>query len=273
MVQNRGWLTNPERRERKNRSLSFTEKDVKDLITKIEAAPNYISETLSGEVDRLFRLRDKAIISTGWIWFKRAGEILGVKRKDVVLTDTEILVTFHIQKKSKRFKICPVCEAKGKTTRSGYRAKFCRECKTDIQYEEVQGEKQDFIKTKRKTLRNYFVKYILEWLEAFDSMELMDPEEAWFFPSFQVVFNSGFFKFYSEKPMTVQNLDAILQKLDFTITSSFFRYFQTERYLSLGYLPHELKEIGDWSSSKMPEIYAERMGLTPTLRKWSEDVR
>ena len=268
MKHNRGWLANPRRRERKERSLSFTEKDVKELIRKIEVAPNYVSETLSGEVDRLFRLRDKAIISTFWVWFKRAGEVLGVKRKDVALTDTEILITFHIQKKSKRFKICPVCG-----TKSGYKANFCRECKTDIQYEEVQGEKQDFIKTKRKTLRNYFVKYILEWLEEFDSLELMDPEEAWFFPAFQVVFNSGFFKFYSEKPMTVQNLDAILQKLDYTITSSFFRYFQTERYLSLGYLPHELKEIGDWSSSKMPELYAERMGLTPTMRKWSEDVR
>ena len=73
--------------------------------------------------------------------------------------------------------------------------------------------------------------------------------------------------------MTVQNLDAILQKLDSTITSSFFRYFATEKYLSLGYLPHELKEVGDWSSSRMPELYAERMGLTPALRKWSEDSR
>lgn len=268
MKPNRGWLTNPERKERKNRSLSFTEQDVKDLIKKIETAPNYISKTLSGEVDRLFRLRDKAIISTGWIWFKRAGEILSVKRKDVALTDTEILVTFNIQKKSRRFKICPVCD-----TKSGYKARFCRECKTDIQYEEIQGEKEDYIKTKRKTIRNYFVKYIIEWLEAFDSMDLLDSEEAWFFPSFQVVFNSGFFKFFSEKPMTVQNLDSILQKLDPTITSSFFRYFQTERYLSLGYLPHELKEIGDWSSSKMPEIYAERIGLTPAMRRWSEDVR
>jgi hypothetical protein len=85
--------------------------------------------------------------------------------------------------------------------------------------------------------------------------------------------DSGYFKFFSERPMTVQNLDAILQRLDPTITSSFFRYFATEKYLSLGYLPHELKEVGDWSSSRMPELYAERMGLTPALRKWSEDVR
>ena len=69
------------------------------------------------------------------------------------------------------------------------------------------------------------------------------------------------------------NLDALLQRLDPSITSSFFRYFATEKYLSLGYLPHELKEVGDWSSSKMPEVYAERMGLTPVLRKWSEDSR
>jgi hypothetical protein len=129
--------------------------------------------------------------------------------------------------------------------------------------------------TKRKTVKNKFVQYIVTWLTEFNKLteKISDSEEAWFFPSLRVTFNSAYFKFFSSKCMTVQNLNRILQRLDPTVTSSFFRYFATEKYLSLGYLPHELKEVGDWSSSKMPEIYAERMGLTPTLRKWSEDVR
>jgi len=38
-------------------------------------------------------------------------------------------------------------------------------------------------------------------------------------------------------------------------------------------IAYELKEIGDWSSSKMPEIYAERKGIIVAQRRWSEDVR
>ena len=220
--------------------------------------------------DHLLRLRDKAIISTLWIWFKRGHEVLSVKRKDVVLTERQILITFHIQKKSKRFKVCSLCN-----TKSGFKSKFCRECKANLHDVKVQGEKNEFIVTKRKTLKNKFVKHIVNWLTEYDKLteEKNDNEDAWVYPALQVVFTSGYFKLFSERPMTVQNLDAILQKLDPTITSSFFRYFATEKYLSLGYLPHELKEVGDWSSSKMPELYAERMGLTPALRKWSEDVR
>lgn len=266
----RGWLKNPKRKERQQKSLGFTDKDVQTLIDKIDNVSEYCKPTLGERTDHLLRQRDKAIVATLWIWFKRGHEVLSVKRKDVVLTERQILVTFHIQKKSKRFKVCPFCD-----TKSGYKARFCRECKNDLQCVEVQGDKGEFVVTKRKTLKNKFVKNIVNWLTEYDKLteEKTDVEEFWFFPALQVVFNCAYFKFHSERPMTVQNLDAILQKLDRTITSSFFRYFATEKYLSLGYLPHELKQVGDWSSSKMPELYAERMGLTPVLRKWSEDLR
>ena len=73
--------------------------------------------------------------------------------------------------------------------------------------------------------------------------------------------------------MTVQNFDHILQKLDYTITSSFFRYFRTEQLLTLGYSERELKQIGDWDSSRMPEVYAERKDLNVAQRRFAEDVR
>jgi hypothetical protein len=266
----RGWLKNPERKARQQKSLAFTDEHVQGLTNKIDQIPHYCKKTLGERTDHLLRQRDKAIVSTLWTWFKRGHEVLSIKRKDVVLTERQILVTFHVQKKSKRFKVCAVCD-----TRSGFKSKFCRECKANLQDVEVQGEKDEFVVTKRKTLKNKFVQIIVNWLTEYDKLTegLEDVGESWFFPALRVVFNCAFFKFHSERPMTVQNLDAILQKLDSTITSSFFRYFATEKYLSLGYLPHELKEVGDWSSSKMPELYAERFGLTPVLRKWSEDVR
>lgn len=270
MPQYKGWLTNPKRKARQQRSLAFTDKDVQGLLDKIDAIPKYCKKTLGPEIDRLLRLRDKAIISTGWIWFKRASEFLSIKRKDVQVTDQQILVTFRIQKKSKRFKVCPACG-----TKSGFKANFCRECKADLKNVEVQGEKGEFIVTKRKTLKNRFVQPIVTWLNEFDKLteELSNPEECWFFPSLRVVFTYAYFDFKSEKPMTVQNLDRILQRLDPSITSSFFRYFATEKYLTLGYTERELKEIGDWSSSRMPEIYAERKGITPAQRRFAEDTR
>ena len=268
--QYRGWLANPRRKERQQKSLAFTDEHVQGLLDKIDQLPEYVKPTLGPEIDRILRLRDKAIISTGWIWFKRASEFLSVKRKDVTITDRQILVTFTIKKKTKRYKVCPTCN-----TKSGYRAKFCRECKSSLQDVEIQGEKEDTIVTKRKIVKNRFVQPIVTWLNEFDRLteDLKDSEEAWLFPSLRVVFNSCYLKFFSEKPMTVQNLDHILQRLDHTITSSFFRYFATEKYLTLGYTERELKEIGDWSSSRMPEIYATRKGITVAQRRWSEDVR
>lgn len=49
-----------------------------------------------------------------------------------------------------------------------------------------------------------------------------------------------------------------------------FRYGGTEKFLGLGYTPTDLKEIGDWGSSYMPEKYAERKGLTRTQRRFME---
>ena len=267
----RGWLTNPERKKRQEKSLAFNENDVQDLIYQIDSMPHYVSKTLGHETDRTLRIRDKALIATGWIWFKRASEILGVKRKDVYLDVNKIYITFHIRKKSKRFKTCPLC-----SKQSGYKAKFCRECKTDLQDVLIQGGTEEFTATKNMTLKYNVTKPLVEWLDSFDKLtedqNIADNSEAWFFPALQVCFNSGVLKFYSEKPMTVQNFDHILQKLDPTITSSFFRYFRTEQLQVRGYTNEELTQIGDWSSSHMPEIYAKRKGLTPALRRFGDNL-
>lgn len=265
----RGWLANPERRARRDRPHTFTNEDAERLINAVDSVPNYVSETLTRthpQLGTLMRLRDKALIATTWTWFKRAGEVLSLKRKDVDVTDKEILVTFEIQKKQRRLKVCPDCD-----TKNGYRSNFCRKCKADLQQVPVKFEGGPQIVTKRKTLQHKFTRYILEWLEQFDG--LTEDQEAWFFPALRVVFTSAFFDFKSEKPMTVQNFDRILKRLDPEMTSCLFRYGGAEKYLVLGYTPFELKEIGDWSSSKMPEVYATRKGITPAQRRWAEDVR
>jgi len=64
-----------------------------------------------------------------------------------------------------------------------------------------------------------------------------------------------------------------MQKLDPTLSTHMFRYGMSEKYLTLGYSPYELKEIGDWSDIKMPQLYAERKGLTRSQKRFSEDGR
>ena len=266
MKQTRGWLANPERKARRDRANTFTNQNALRLIRKIEVIPQYVSQTLDLRFDRLLRLRDKALVSVSWIWFKCGGEVLRLKRKDVALTNREVLVTFHIQKKQKRHKVCPNCE-----TKNGFKSKYCRECNADLRQIEIRQEGNAQIVTKRKTLGNKFTHYIVDWLTEFD--KLTEEKEGWLFPALRVVFTSAYFDFKSEKPMTVQNFDRILKRLDPNMTSCLFRYGGAEKYLALGYTPYELKGIGDWSSSKMPEVYAERKGMTPAQRRWSEDVR
>ncbi len=49
-----------------------------------------------------------------------------------------------------------------------------------------------------------------------------------------------------------------------------FRCGGAEKYLASGYISHELAEIGDWATSNMPEAYAERIGLTPSQKRFFE---
>jgi len=233
----------------------------------IEEEPHYISEKLGAELNMLIRLCDKALISMAWIFFKRGGEVLKLKRKDISLSETEIYVTFTISKKQKRYKLCADCGEK-----NGYKSNYCRACSANLQEADVLVDSNPKIVTKRKTLAHKFAEYVHEWVLTFDELA-PDSPEAWFFPALRIHFSNGYFDLYSPRPMTIQNFDRILKRLDPTMTSSMFRYGGAEKYLMLGYTPRELKEIGDWSTSFMPELYAEKMGLTPTQQRWSEDTR
>ena len=276
--QKHGWLTNLSRKRRRDRANTLTNEQVQEMLNKIDDFVFYISDRLTPkELDHLVRLRDRALISLNWIWFKRASEILSLKRKDVQVTDRELLVTFSIRKKKKRNKVCPRCDEV-----NGFKNKFCRNCSLDLANVPVTEEGETKIITKRKTLQYPFCKPVVEWLEAFDKQT--DDKEAWFFPPVQVAFYYAYFDFnririnrktgvpYSTG-MSIQNYDRILQRLDSKMTSSMFRYGGSEKFLQLGYTPTELKSIGDWESSRMPEIYAERKDLNIAQRRFAEDIR
>ena len=256
-----GWLKNPLRRERRDQSYTLTDKQVLELIKKIKESKNYTKTP--GEHETLLKKRDMALIALAWIFFKRGGEILSVKLKNVYFNDEELAVTFKIEKKGKRLKVCPKCKEKNSS-----RASFCKKCGYPIKDIKVTliGQKS-FVVTKRMTRKNIFCDYVIDWVEL--AKKLGCPPDGFIFAPYHYLSNS----FLWHTPMTIQRFDQILQGLDPSMSSCMFRYGATEKYLRLGYTIFELKEIGDWTSSKMPEIYARRKGLTPSQRKFSEDTR
>jgi len=258
----RGWLVNQERRKRRDRSGTLTDKQVSSLLRKIDSIPKYTK--LNKDTNQLIRTRDKALISLAWIFFKRAGENLRLKLADVYYDEHELNVTFHISKKKKGVKLCPVCDEQ-----NGRRAKFCRACGADLEAVPIIEQGQTLVTTKRKILEYPFCKTFVHWIEALKRLKCKP--EAWVFAGYNY-FVSGFL-WYSLKPLSVQRFNQILQKLDRTLTSSHFRYGHTEKLLRLGYSPTDLKEIGDWSSSHMPEIYGRRIGWTPAQAKFAKDTR
>lgn len=268
MREKHGWLTNIDRKKRRDRSQTLTDNQVLQLIQDIEENPQYTK--LDAKADTLIRLRDAALIGTDWTWFKRGGEVLNLQNGDVTFEGNEIALSLIIEKKQKRVKFCPYCRTKNKPTKNAIKAEFCKNCGKPIGNVELKliGEPNKRV-IKRKKITYPFVQPLVKWYKAIQVFKLQP--DSWIFPRYH--YFSRKFLFNATKPITVQRFDQILQRLDFTLTSSMFRYGGAEKYLRLGYTPFELKEIGDWSSSKMPEIYAERKGLSPSQRKFADDER
>jgi hypothetical protein len=109
--------------------------------------------------------------------------------------------------------------------------------------------------------------YIARWVEALKSLGC--GREGYVFPPFNYIADTFLFV----RHLTVQRFNQILQRLDSTLTSHMFRYGVAEKFLRLDYTPYDLKEIGDWSSTHMPETYAKRMGLTRSQTKFMKDTR
>lgn len=257
----RGWLVNKSRKTRRDRVGTLTDQDVIKLVNEIDEMEKY-TKLKELKNDQRMRKRDQAIIALSWIFFKRAGENLRVKLGDVYVDDSELAVTFHISKKAKGVKFCGSC---GEET--WRRARFCRKCGEDISHIPITEVGQTLTPTKRKSMEYWACPYVARWVEALKGLGC--EREGYVFPPFNYIADA----FQFERHLTVQRVNQILQRLDPTLTSHMFRYGATEKFLRLDYTPYDLKEIGDWSSTHMPETYARRMGLTRSQTKFMKDTR
>jgi len=256
-----GWLVNSDRRKRRDNPLTLTDRQVMELIRKIEQAKRYTR--LGGDADRFLRLRDKSLIAQSWIFFKRANENLRTRLSNVHYDNRELLITFHIQKRRRRRKVCPECGVQNAT-----RANYCRKCGRNLGDVEVSVLGEELTVTKRKSIKYTFCRHVTVWVETLRNELGRGGEDYLYAP-----YNNFAEDFLFDRHLTVQRVNQILQRLDPTLTSHMFRYGASEKLLSLGYTPSELKDIGDWSTTRMPELYAERKGLTIPQRKFATDTR
>ncbi len=259
-----GWLKNEQRLKRRDSAFTLSDKEALKLIEKIGRG-NYTK--CDEAADQMIRLRDQAIIALEQTWFKRGNEGLSLNFSDIGYNETEVIVTFTIEKKSKAYKICGSCN-----TKNAKAANFCKKCGIDLkQVEPTRASQKPVRRTKSKTRKQVFMPYIVAWIQKLE--ELKVPRDSWLFPRYHYFSRSFLWSTKKYKHMTVERLNQILQNLDPTLTSCLFRYAGAENNLRKGYTPTDLKEIGDWSSSRIPEIYAERKGLTPTQKRFSEDTQ
>ena len=261
-----GWLKNEARRRRKNTPLCLTDQQVQLILKKIASFQGYTKQ--ESNIDMMIKLRDIALIATNWIWFKRGNEILRLKFGDVTITDTHVMINVVIEKKQKTYKICPNHE---KEIKNSKKSKFCKICGVNIENLEltVIGVNPE-PKTKRKSRKFYFCKFLVDWYDIMRD-QLGADLDSWLFPRYH---NLAYkFLLHSKKPLTIQWYDKMLQRLDPTMTSAMFRYGGAEKFLDLGYTARKVADIGDWSNSQMPEIYAKRKGLTPAQKEFEDDMR
>lgn len=257
-----GWLKNAARRERRDNANTYTDSDAQGLIDKIEKMETYSKEPAT--FDTLLRARDQAVIAVGWTFGIRGGEILSIRMMDVTFSQGQLTISLHVQKKAKTYRLCG-CTAP--PVKNAGKAKYCKECGSRLTGEpqRVQGETNRY--SISKSLEYPFSKYIERWHKM--ARALGAKPSYYLFPRLSH-FAQGF---YWKKPMTVQWLNKMLQRLDPTMTSHFNRYGFIEKQLRLGYRSSEVKEQVHVSSERLIDTYAAKKGLTKAQKEFAEDVR
>jgi hypothetical protein len=238
---------------------------------------------MDAQIEEVMAQRDIALLSVAWTWFKRGFEDLSIRVGDITYDDRTVRVMFTIQKKNRYHRYCPTCIEEVRDSRdakNSHKANFCKRCGRNIKGVPLTiGKRQPSVAIKTRRRDDPFMDNIVKWVDKMK--ELGAKDEDFLFPPFKLkshglsigaiprvkdaVDNS------KANMMSVQRFDQILQRLDYTLTSSMFRYGHTEQLFRLGYTSRELMDLGDWGSTMMPEIYSKKAGTTPSQLRFEQD--
>lgn len=266
-----GWLQVPERADRRNQNETLTPRDIELLLAKVKTISGY--SKLHPDTDQIVRLRDAAVIALWWLFFKRGGEVLSVLAKNVDVAEDKLVVRYELEKKRHFVLVCKCGYENNRRDRKNRDGAWiaCKKCGVSLETAARQSKSDKVESLKRRTLKDPFCQYVLDW-------KTLVPQEAkWFFPKFQFFKNS--FVWDSQKPLTVQWFDKMLQRLDYSLTSHMARYGHTEVLFraktpggSPKYNVHTITQRGDWESYAMPMRYAKRKSISEDEAKMEDDV-
>ena len=249
--------------------MTLTDSQVIGLVKKIGEFEGYTGlGKRNPEIERLIKLRDQGLVSIAWLFIKRGGEYLRLQLKDVRLLGRELSVVYHIEKKQKRKKLCTT-EGCGELNK--LKAKFCSKCAADISAVEpivVSAPSPRDVKKTKLLGTSPLIKFFQDWVQTIKDMGIED-QESYVFP--RVLSSSEQFDFGHH--IGVSRLDQILQKIDPSMTSHFFRYGHTEVLLFLDYTESEAKEAGDWEKEDMVHTYGKKVEQGKAAKKFAEETR
>jgi integrase len=130
--------------------------------------------------DKYMRLRAKAVLCILRLTGKRRGEVAALEFNDVKVENNFLHISFVLEKKRKRFKICPACE-----TRNMSKALFCAKCGFNLENVAKQRKGRPTTSTKSIPLSDPLTGPIIEYM---DYLKTREPSVKFLFPSARNVF-------------------------------------------------------------------------------------
>jgi len=154
---------------RVHRKTIITDEEFKEMLRKADRISN-----------KFYRLRAKALLCILRLTGKRREEIANLELGDVYTEGDFLYLRFRLEKKKRRFKVCPECKS-----RNTVKADYCQKCAFPLPSSTImkRGRSEDSIKA--VPLSDPLTKPILEYRKL---LETFDPKPRYYFPSTRNVF-------------------------------------------------------------------------------------
>jgi ribosomal protein L40E len=163
--------------------------------------------------DEFFRLRALAVLCLLRLTGKRREEIAKVQLDFVTLENGFLTITFELEKKKRRKKICDDCGAVNSKASS-----FCKKCGSNISKIEPRSNKKPDLSTKSIPLTDPLTQPISKYVNYLRN-ETMDPK--FLFPRGKIIFGNYFL--LQKQHLTGRQIFNIVRSISETIWPHLFR--------------------------------------------------
>jgi integrase len=163
--------------------------------------------------DEYFRLRALAVLSLLRLTGKRREEIANIPRGNFKVENNFLHVTFKLEKKKRKIKICPACQ-----TRNSKASKFCKNCGANLEGVEKKVTSKPSDARKSIPLSDPLARNILDYLELLDATA---PNSRFWLPTGKCVFGNYFLQ--TDEHLTGRSVFNIVRDVTKRIWPHLFR--------------------------------------------------